>query len=159
MMVFGELKLGIVSQENFMEAFMKVKKIIAGICAATISTFAFTMAAGATAVSKNETAGNTPVSIYLSVTDRQVTATASIRDNPANYETAQAYVTVDYIMKSTVDQFEKIGHVNSKSWGTGGAGCSALADSGYYMFSAKSYNSFNINGSTYSGSRYNLSVN
>ena len=138
---------------------MKLKKIIAGICVATVSISVLTLTASAASTSFDKKAGNVPVHGTLSVTSSQVVATASIGDNPANYDTAQARVqTLDYIMQNTSNGL-RISDSTSSLWGTGGSGCSVTPNTGYKIVSAKSHSEFNINGRTYSTSEYDLEAN
>lgn len=123
---------------------MKLKKIIAGICAAAISVSALTIAVSAKS-SFNEKIGETPVSGNITVSIRQAVAMASIGDNPDNYDIAKVQIDMTYIVKNNIDNYEQIKHSNTK-WSTGGNGCGGVAADGYSVVSAKAENNFNING-------------
>lgn len=137
---------------------MKMKKTIAGICAAAISISVLTLTASAASASFSETAGKAPVSGSLSVNSRQVVATASISDNPANYQVAQARVSLlEYTTRNNSNGMIQKYSTNTV-WGTGGAGCNAFPPDGYSITKANSYNEFNIDSQLYSGNRYNLAA-
>lgn len=137
---------------------MKLKKFFVGICAAAVSATILTLSAGAVSTSYDGYAGDVPVRCSLSVTNQQAVATASICDNPANYRIAQAQVLLlDYTMVSDLND-EVINNTTNTKWGTGGAGCQALAIDGYSITDATSYNQYNINGIIYGGARYKLTA-
>lgn len=130
---------------------MKVKKIIAAICAAAISAsvLAMTVSAGSDpyiGYSKNpkvELRGN------LTVSSSQAVCTASIGDDPSKYNTAQARVDIlTANMKHKTSGLE-IPRNNNTFWNTGGAGCSVVALDGYSIIDANAYCNYNINGQIY----------
>ena len=138
---------------------MKIKKVIAAVCAAAISVGALSMSVGAANVSFSKEAGGVPVRGSLSLDSRMVVAMASIGDNPDNYKIAQVRVyNLDYTRETISTGAQYIYTVNTK-WGTGGNGCQGIVDTKYYkIVSAEAQFEFNINGQIYSGARYKLST-
>ncbi len=128
---------------------MKLKKFIAGICAAAVSVSALAAAANAETTSFNKKVAGVPVRGSISLSGYQIVATASILDNYNNYDIFQAQVTLTYFVKERNGHLEE--RYDSTDWNNiGGAGCQKIIPSKeretYTIVGGRSTNNFNVNG-------------
>ena len=134
---------------------MKIKKIIAGICAAAISVSALAASVGAGTDSPSVTISSITANMSLSVTSKQVIGMASLGANPLDYDILEARVTISFSTKHNTDGYTLTEHAGGK-WVTGGCGCNGFPKKDFSITSANSSNDFRINGNNHYG--YTLSA-
>lgn len=134
---------------------MKIKKIIAGICAAAISVSALAATVGAGTDSKSVTISSITANMSLNVNSNQVIGMAYLGANPLDYDILEARVTINFDTKNNTDGYTITEHAGGK-WVTGGCGCNGFPQIDFSITSANSSNDFRINGKNYYG--YTLSA-